>query len=280
MTHRRPAALALAVLPPLVMAGLPAGDDGRHPPRRPLRRPGLTSSEGPLRSPATPSSSSQPGVASAPPASLPATPSLTPATGATLVPGAHGASAAASTAPTPPPTRKPARSRQTMVVMAADPPTRLLPPASNPTEALLVDLLYDPLYRLDDALQPVPELARDLPEVSKDGLTWRIPIKADARFHDGSKVTPEDVMFSLRMAASPSCPLGRDLCAAVRRPPRGKPRARRGRGHRDPHRAPCPLPGRGPRPAAHPLRAGRHLRDRGARRRGRAPERGPPGRGR
>jgi hypothetical protein len=103
-----------------------------------------------------------------------------------------------------------------MVVMAADPPTRLLPPAANPTEELLTDLLYDPLYRLDDAFQPVPELARDLPEVSKDGLTWRIPIKADARFHNGQKVTPEDVMFSLRMAASPSCPLGRDLCAAVR----------------------------------------------------------------
>jgi ABC-type transport system substrate-binding protein len=122
-----------------------------------------------------------------------------------------------TTAPTPPATQKPvARSRQTMVVMAADPPTRLLPPATNPTEDLLTDLLYDPLYRLDDAFQPVPELARDLPEVSKDGLTWRIPIKADARFHNGQKVTPEDVMFSLRMAASPSCPLGRDLCAAVR----------------------------------------------------------------
>ena len=128
-----------------------------------------------------------------------------------------GASPAASAAPTAPPTQKPAaRSRQTMVVMAADAPTRLLPPAANPTEELLTDLLYDPLYRLDDAYQAVPELARDLPVVSKDGLTWRIPIKADARFHDGQKVTPEDVMFSLRMAASPSCPLGRDLCAAVR----------------------------------------------------------------
>jgi ABC-type transport system substrate-binding protein len=63
---------------------------------------------------------------------------------------------------------------------------------------------------------PIPELARELPEVSQDGLTWTIPIKADARFHDGSKVTTEDVLFTLRMAASPSCPLGRDLCAAVR----------------------------------------------------------------
>lgn len=103
-----------------------------------------------------------------------------------------------------------------MVVMAPEYPTRLLPPAGNPTERLLVDLLYDPLYRLDASMQPVPELAKALPQVSKDGLTWTIPVRTDARFHDGSKVTAGDVTFSLRMAASPSCPLGRELCAAVR----------------------------------------------------------------
>jgi ABC-type transport system substrate-binding protein len=100
--------------------------------------------------------------------------------------------------------------------MAPEHPTRLLPPATNAAERLLIDLLYDPLYRLDESMQPIPELARELPEVSDDGLTWTIPIKADARFHDGTKVTTEDVLFTLRMAASPSCPLGRDLCAAVR----------------------------------------------------------------
>lgn len=123
----------------------------------------------------------------------------------------------ATAEPTPSPTPRPgAREQQTLVVLAPEHPTRLLPPAANVTERLLIDLLYDPLYRLDETMQPVPELARTLPEVSRDGLTWTIPIRADARFHDGTKVTPEDVMFSLRMAASPSCPLGRDLCAAVR----------------------------------------------------------------
>jgi ABC-type transport system substrate-binding protein len=85
----------------------------------------------------------------------------------------------------------------------------------NATERLLVGLLYDPLYRLDEAARPVPELARDLPSVSRDGLTWRVPIRGDARFHDGSKVSPDDVVYSLRLAASPACSLGRDLCAAV-----------------------------------------------------------------
>lgn len=125
--------------------------------------------------------------------------------------------AAPTLAPTPSPTPEPlARSGQSMVVMAPDHPTRLLPGDHlNATEKLLIDVLYDPLYRLDESMQPVPELARTLPTISDDGLTWTIAIKADARFHSGIKVRADDVTFSLRMAASPSCPLGRDLCATV-----------------------------------------------------------------
>jgi ABC-type transport system substrate-binding protein len=147
-----------------------------------------------------PPPSAAPVTTAAPTASPMATPSVPP----TPSPG-----------PSPTP-RRGDRTPETLVVMAPEHPTRLLPPATNATERLLIDVLHDPLYRLDERMQPVPELARTLPEVSDDGLTWRIPIKADARFHDGTKVTTEDVLFSLRMAASPSCPLGRDLCAAVR----------------------------------------------------------------
>ena len=108
-----------------------------------------------------------------------------------------------------------ARQDGTLVVMAPDPVTRLLPPASNPTEALLIDLLYDPLYRLDERLRPVPVVASALPEVTGNGLTWRIPIREGARFHNGQTIRPADVAFSLRLAASPTCPLGRELCEAI-----------------------------------------------------------------
>jgi peptide/nickel transport system substrate-binding protein len=109
-----------------------------------------------------------------------------------------------------------ARDPGTLVVVAPEHPLSLLPPAENPTEELLVQLLYDPLYRLDESLRPVAELAADLPNVSDDGLTWTIPITTEARFHDGLRIRPEDVAFSLRLAASPTCPLGRTLCDAVR----------------------------------------------------------------
>ncbi len=112
-----------------------------------------------------------------------------------------------------------------MVVMAPEHPGRLLPPATNATERLLSDLLYDPLYRLDEQQQPVPELARAMPTISADGKTWEIPIRQDARFHDDRSVTPEDVIFSLALAASPACPLG-PVCAAVANHMDGRPEKR------------------------------------------------------
>ena len=110
--------------------------------------------------------------------------------------------------------------------MAPEHPTRLLPPATNATERLLIDLLYDPLYRLDERMQPVPELARALPEVSEDGLTWTIPIKADARFHDGTKVTTEDVLFSPAHGRLAVVPARARALRGRARPPRGAAAAR------------------------------------------------------
>jgi ABC-type transport system substrate-binding protein len=121
-------------------------------------------------------------------------------------------------APTPAPTIRPTTDR-TLVVIAPEHPTRLLPGDNlNPTEQLLVDVLYDPLYRLDKDMRPVPELAKDFPQIKKTdaGYEWTIPIKVDARFHSGEKLLASDVLFSLRMAASHSCPLGRNLCETVR----------------------------------------------------------------
>lgn len=160
---------------------------------------------------AEPSAGTAPGASAAPSTETTAEPSLETTTAPSAEP--TGASTAVrSPRPSPEPV---ARDPDTLVVVAPQHPMHLLPPALNATEELLLDLLYDPLFRLDEQLRPVPELARALPDISKDGKTWKIPIRANARFHDGTKVTPTDVLFSLRLAAAPTCPLGRELCAAV-----------------------------------------------------------------
>ena len=61
---------------------------------------------------------------------------------------------------------------------------------------------YDGLYRW---LDNPPELSPWLAEshtISEDGLTYRFTLKANAKFHDGSPVTAEDVVYTIeRMLA-------------------------------------------------------------------------------
>lgn len=61
------------------------------------------------------------------------------------------------------------------------------------------------LYRLDDHLRPVPQLAEDLCDVGRDGLEVSCQLR-EATFHDGSPVTADDVIFSYGVARSPNCP--------------------------------------------------------------------------
>ena len=122
---------------------------------------------------------------------------------------------------TPPPTATPSlapRGDATLVVGVPGDPTGFLPPATDPAAELLISVLYDPLYRLDETLSPHAELARSLPLVTGGGLSWSIPLASPGlRFQDGTPLQASDVVFSLLLARSPACPLGRDLCDAVAR---------------------------------------------------------------
>lgn len=80
------------------------------------------------------------------------------------------------------------------------------------TAQLVAELLFDPLYRLDETLSPQPAMAAALPKVSDDGLTWSIELRSGARFHNGARVTADDAALSLLLALSPDCPFERALC--------------------------------------------------------------------
>ncbi len=66
----------------------------------------------------------------------------------------------------------------------------------------LVSLVYSGLMRKssDDSL--IPDLAEKY-EVSKDGLTYTFTLKDDIYFHDGEKVSVEDVMYTINAVKDP-----------------------------------------------------------------------------
>ena len=82
-----------------------------------------------------------------------------------------------SASPTPAPTIV-ADGVPTLRFAISGDPSGLLPPARDADTRRIQAFLYDSLYRLDDALRPVPVLAADVPKVSKDGKTWTIPIRS------------------------------------------------------------------------------------------------------
>jgi ABC-type transport system substrate-binding protein len=76
----------------------------------------------------------------------------------------------------------------------------------------LADLVYDSLYTIDASLQPVPQLAEDLCDVSEDEVTWTCSLIDTAVFHNGDPITADDVVYSFRLAASPNCTYAASAC--------------------------------------------------------------------
>lgn len=73
-------------------------------------------------------------------------------------------------------------------------------------EALAIDMartkaLFDRLVELDASMAPVPRLATKW-ESDAEATVWRFTLR-DATFHDGKKLVPDDVLFSLARILDP-----------------------------------------------------------------------------
>jgi peptide/nickel transport system substrate-binding protein len=69
--------------------------------------------------------------------------------------------------------------------------------------------VYEPLVDFDSDHSIRPGLALSWRLV--DSTTWEFELRQGVRFHDGTPLTAEDVVFSLRRALSPKSEFGRDL---------------------------------------------------------------------
>lgn len=71
----------------------------------------------------------------------------------------------------------------------------------NTTDYRVLDLLYDGLVRLNGDLLPEPNLATKLEQV--DPTTLLVTLREDAKFHDGTPLTAEDVVFTYTSIRDP-----------------------------------------------------------------------------
>ncbi|WP_143021407.1 ABC transporter substrate-binding protein [Prauserella marina] len=76
------------------------------------------------------------------------------------------------------------------------------------TTIAINDLIYESLYRTGQYRpvgDPTPELAASLPE-EVDPTTYRIALREDVTFHDGSPLTADDVVFTIERIKDPNTP--------------------------------------------------------------------------
>lgn len=85
-----------------------------------------------------------------------------------------------------------------------DPPTLDPAVSSETTSSQYILQIYSGLLKLDDNLQPVPDIASSMPEVSADGLVYTFNLRRDVKFHDGRIVTASDFKYSWERAVNPA----------------------------------------------------------------------------
>jgi peptide/nickel transport system substrate-binding protein len=103
---------------------------------------------------------------------------------------------APGTTPAPVSSGKPAVGGEITLRLAKDPDSLNPILSSSSYGSDVHGLVYDGLFIFNEKWEPVPHLAESY-KVSEDGLTWTIPLKKGVKFHNGTELTADDVVFTL-----------------------------------------------------------------------------------
>ncbi len=108
------------------------------------------------------------------------------------------------------PAGPPERPRGQIVAALSQEPTAFNPlmPGIEVDQAVWWQV-FSTLWIIDPEGNFVPDLAREVPTVangglSADGLTWKIKLRSDVKWHDGTPFTAEDVKYSLELINNPN----------------------------------------------------------------------------
>lgn len=110
-------------------------------------------------------------------------------------PSAGAASTAASAAP--------AKPQELRINFSADPPALDVSKATANAAFTVLSAVNEGLYRLDKDLKATPGLAKDMPKVSADGLTYTITLKDGITYADGTPVKAQDFVYSYLRTLNP-----------------------------------------------------------------------------
>ena len=64
--------------------------------------------------------------------------------------------------------------------------------------------IFSGLLKMDNDLQPAPDIAAAMPTVSTDNLTYTFKLRQDVKFQDGRAVTAADFKYSWERVANPA----------------------------------------------------------------------------
>ena len=67
----------------------------------------------------------------------------------------------------------------------------------------IMNATQEGLYRLDNSGKPQPAIAKEMPEISSDGLTYTIRLKEDVQWADGTPVTAQDFVYAWKRTLNP-----------------------------------------------------------------------------
>ncbi|GAB6099251.1 ABC transporter substrate-binding protein [Halanaerocella petrolearia] len=84
----------------------------------------------------------------------------------------------------------------------SDPPTLDPAHSTDSTSSLIINNIFDGLVKFNKDLEVVPAIAKDW-KVSEDGLTWTFTLRKNAKFHNGNKITADDVIYSFTRILNP-----------------------------------------------------------------------------
>ncbi len=75
--------------------------------------------------------------------------------------------------------------------------------ATTDTDQSIVKLVFAGLYKLNNEGSVVPDMAESFPTVSENGQEYTVKIKNNVKWHDGTLVTADDVVFTIQTLQNP-----------------------------------------------------------------------------